>query len=66
MFRSSESLMIRNQVFEFKPVSRSTLQPFEKGVLYNCSIKKDHEARINYLTRSLREVNYFADYELIV
>lgn len=48
LFRRSEPLTIGNQVFEFKPVSESTLESFEKGVLYNYLIKQDNEVAIDY------------------
>lgn len=48
LVRRSESLTINNQVFEFKPVSESTLKSFKKGVLYDYLIEPDHDAQVSY------------------
>ena len=46
--RRSEPLTIGDRLFEFKPVSDSTLQSFEKGVLYDKLIKQDDGKPVNY------------------
>jgi hypothetical protein len=47
LFRRTAPLKIGNQMFDFKPVSQSTLH-FEKGPLYSSLIKQDDELPINY------------------
>jgi hypothetical protein len=48
LFRRTEPLTIGDRVFEFKPVSQSTLQSFGKGVLYNYLIDQDEEEPVSY------------------
>lgn len=46
--RRSQPLTISDRLFEFKPVSDSTVQSFAKGVLYDKLIKQDNEKSVNY------------------
>ena len=47
LFRRTEPLKIANQIFNFKPISESTLD-FEKGALYSSLIKPDDELSPSY------------------
>ena len=46
--RRSEPLTISDRLYEFKPVSDSTVQSFEKGILYDKLIKQHDENSVNY------------------
>ncbi|MEQ9672698.1 hypothetical protein [Coleofasciculus sp. G2-EDA-02] len=51
LVRRIEPLMIGDRLLEFQPISPSTLDSFQRGVLYNSLIQPDNQAKINYLNQ---------------